>query len=48
MPEVEWLLGNGWGGAQAIRRAASCLRYLQYVATGGRHASWVRMGVGVE
>ena len=36
------------GGAQAIRRAARRLRYLQYTAMGGRQASLVRMDVGVE
>ena len=36
------------GGAQAMRSAASLLRYLQYAAIGGRQASRVRMKVGVE
>ena len=36
------------GGAQAMRNAASLLRYLQYAAIGGRQASRVRMEVGVE
>ena len=36
------------GGAQATRRAARRLRYLQYAAKGGRQASLVRMDVGVE
>ena len=35
------------GGAQAIRRAASLLRYLQYAAMSGRLASRVRIEVGV-
>lgn len=36
------------GGAHAMRRAASRLRYLQYASTGGRQASRVRIDVGVE
>ena len=36
------------GGAQATRRAASRLRYLQYAVMGRRQASRVRIEVGVE
>ena len=35
-------------GAQAVRSAASLLRYLQYAAMCGRQASRVRIKVGVE
>ena len=42
------LPGCGWGGAQAIRSAASLPRYLQYAAMGCRQASRVRIEVGVE
>ena len=40
--------GSWVGGAQAIRGAASLLRYLQYAAMGGRQASRVSIEVGVE
>jgi len=40
--------GFAYGGAQAILRAASRLRYLQYETIGGRQASRDRMEVGVE